>query len=210
MMNPYERTASEMARQSEGPKRAAKKALAVGSLVGASSFAPILARAAPLLSEYIPQDLAVKGLSKINPKFGSFIKSAIGGGYGFDEIKSFIGDQIKESQNEQPVKDNRNIIEQYSPELFNFIKDQISQGRTPVEAGALAQLPKSQFLPTIKKIEQDHKTPWSSILQSVFGVESKAALQETQVEPQQKPQGIGAGQQALMQMIQQINQKLGS
>ena len=136
-MNPYERTAEEMKRQSEGPKKFAKKALAVGGAIGASSFASVLARAAPFLSQYIPENLAIKGLSKINPKLGRFVQDSLENGYDFKEIKNFIGDQIAQSQAGTP-KEERNIIQQYSPELHQFIDQEIKKGRKPIEAGAIS------------------------------------------------------------------------
>src|ERR1700679_1957932 len=98
-MNPYENTAREIKRQSEGPQRFAKKALTVGATAaGALSFAPLLARAAPFLSQYIPEDLALKGLSKVSPKLGKFVGDAMNSGYDFKEVKDFLGKQIEESQ----------------------------------------------------------------------------------------------------------------
>lgn len=173
-MNPYEKTAAEMKRQGEGPKRLAKTAAhlgaAAGVATGAASFAPILARAAPFLSQYIPEDLAIKGLSKINPRFGAFIKSAIDGGYDFSQVKDFIGKQIMESQAPTQPKDNRNIIEQHSPELNTFLSERIKGGEDPIRAAALALFEKGNpFEPIIRKIEKEHKTNWSQLVQSIYG-----------------------------------------
>lgn len=199
-MNPYVKTAEEMKRQSEGPKRFAKSAIGIGTAaLGASSFTPILSRVAPFLSQYIPEDLAIKGLSKISPKFGSFIDTALNNGYDFSEIKKFIGDQIDDSKKPQ---ENRSIIEQYSPELFNFIKEQVGKGRNALEAGAIAQN-NDKFKSVIKKLESDHKTNWSNILQSVFG-----GGQSAQPEEQQSPQGQQQAQGGIDPNLQAIGQKL--
>lgn len=166
-MNPYEETAAEMKRQSEGPKRFAKQALGVGAgALGVSSFAPILARAAPFLSEYIPEDLAIKGLLKISPKLGNFVKDAMKSGYDFKETKDFIGEQVKESQQ---AKDNRNIIEQHSPELHQFILERIKNGQSPIQAAALATIKGSKFLPIIEKLKKEHKLGWGDIVQNIYG-----------------------------------------
>lgn len=174
-MNPYEKTAEEMRRQSEGPKRLAKTALSIGSAAataaGATAFAPILAKAAPFLSQYIPEKLAIQGLSKINPKLGKFVQTALNSGYDFGEVRNFIGEQIKESQTPQP-KDNRNIIEQESPELHQFIVEEIKNGRNHLQAGAIAQNDK-RFSEVIKKLSNSHKLPWSQILSSVYENQEK-------------------------------------
>lgn len=220
-MDPYQRTAQEMKRQSEGPKRFAKQAVGAAAAVGASSFSPMLARIAPFLSEYIPQDLAIKGLSKIHPKFGEFVKTAFDKGYDFGEVKDFLGEQVKESQGqgeEEPAKQNGNVIEQYSPNLFQYMKDLIGQGSSPLDAAAKARKfldKKEQDI--ISKMEKDHKTDWSSIVESVFGGQGMAQAQTQQQQPQQPgPQGQpkqggqqGSGSQKLMQILGMINQKLG-
>ncbi|CAB4132627.1 hypothetical protein UFOVP256_59 [uncultured Caudovirales phage] len=221
-MNPYERTAAEMKRQGEGPKRLAKTAanvgLAAGTAAGAASFAPILARAAPFLSQYIPEGLAIKGLSKINPKFGAFIKSAIDSGYDFQQVKDFIGEQIQGAQG-QPAKDNRNVIEQHSPELNTFLSEKIKGGEDPIRAAALALFEKGNpFEPIIRKIEKEHKTNWSQLVQSIYGGgqgQGQPMAQQAQPQtpapqqgqPMQSPQGQGA--QALQTILQKINQRLG-
>jgi|SRR5579863_5119183 len=267
-MNPYAKTAEEMKRQSEGPKRFAQTATKIGIGAAATAFSPLLSRAAPFLSQYIPEDLAIKGLSKISPSFGKFIQSARDKGYDFQEVKDFIGEQINQSQS---AKESRNIIEQYSPELHQFILGEIQKGRKPIEAAALAQNDK-RFGDVIKKLVKDHKAPWSQILQGIYGngdmaqpsqpaqnPQSQAVLQKkpenslgmkvgdrfidkngneailTQLndktfeyktqkgirsgplnslqneigsQPEQ-PQQPGQGQQALMQILQKINQKFG-
>ncbi len=193
-MNPYEKTAAEMKRQGEGPKRLAKTAAhlgaAAGVATGAASFAPILARAAPFLSQYIPEDLAIKGLSKINPRFGAFIKSAIDGGYDFSQVKDFIGKQIMESQAPTQPKDNRNIIEQHSPELNTFLSERIKGGEDPIRAAALALFEKGNpFEPVIRKIEKEHKTNWSQLVQSIYGGGQGQGQPPAQpAVPQQQPQ----------------------
>jgi len=194
-MNPYEGTVAEMKRQSEGPKRLAKTVanigLAAGTAAGAASFAPILARAAPFLSQYIPEGLAIKGLTKINPKLGAFIKSAIDSGYDFQQVKDFIGQQITGAQG-QPAKDNRNVIEQHSPELNTFLSEKIKGGEDPIKAAALALFEKGNpFEPVIRKIEKEHKTNWSQLVQSIYGGgQGQGQGQPPAQKPQQQaPQG---------------------
>lgn len=167
-MDPYERTVEEMKRQSEGPKRFAKNAIGIGaSLAGAATFSPLLARVAPMLSQYIPENLAIKGLSKISPKLGKFVNNALNSGYDFKEVKGFLGEQVNESQ--ETAKDNKNLIEQVSPELHQFILERIRNGHSPIQAGALASLKGSKFTPTIEKLKKEHKTGWGDIVEMIYG-----------------------------------------
>jgi hypothetical protein len=246
-MNPYDRTAEEMKRQSEGPKRfaqqAGRTAIEAGLTYGAASFAPVLARAAPFLSEYIPEHLAIKGLSKIHPKLGAFVKKAMDSGYDWNEAKNFLGDQIKASQEQESpenaenphktgknAKESRNIIEKYSPELHQFIDQEIKKGRPVIQAGALAQNDK-RFTDIIKKLSKDHKTDWSSILEAVYGGAQSPNASQQQQSPQQgqqmqpaQAQGgqvyydydrgsqqqkgqPGKGEQSLMSILNELNQK---
>lgn len=207
-MNPYEKTANEIKRQSEGPKRFLKGAAALGAT--AASFSPIIARAAPFLSPYISEDMFMKGLSKINPKFGNFIKTAKDSGYDFDNIKDFIGTQVQESQNQ--AKQEENIIQKYSPELHQFIDQEIRSGRPALHAAAIAQNDK-RFSDVIKKLTKDYKTNWSNIVEGIYGNEqglqdqSKAALQEEQ-PMQGQPGQQGDARSDLAQAMQQLAQML--
>lgn len=209
-MDPYEKTAQEMKRQAEGPKRFAKTALGIGASVAASSFAPILTRAAPFLSQYIPEDLAIKGLSKINPKFGKFIQDAFNGGYDFQEAKDFIGDQVNQSQS---AKETQNIIQQYDPELHTYISDYLKKGVPLLEAGKRA-LGHGRFRKAIDKLIKDHKASWDSILRTVYGNEGLAQPQQQEQQAMQQPgqeqsqQGNPQAKQQLLQAMQALSQQL--
>jgi hypothetical protein len=227
-MRPSERASEEIVKRNErfnenvksGAKTAASAALAATG-----------ARILPFLSEHIPVDLAIKGISKISPKIGDFIKKGMEKGLDIKDGFQFLKDQIQpkeekesEKQREQP-KENRNIIQQYSPELHEFLQGQIQQGRSPIEAGSLAQLGtgSEKFKKIIAQMEKDHKAPFSAILQMAYGggeqtqgqpQQQTQPGQQQQTQPgqqQQTQQGQqpGQGQQALMAILQKIQQKRG-
>jgi alkylated DNA nucleotide flippase Atl1 len=163
--------------------------------LGASSLGT---RLLPFLSEHIPLNLAMKGINKISPKLGKFLKDGQSMGLNVKEGLDFIKDKIGS-------KEQRNIIEQYSPELHNFLKQEIGQGRAPIEAAALATLPKSgrDFTKAIKQLEKDHKTSFQQIVQSIFGTAQQSQQQmpqqmqpEAPQQAQTAQQGAGPGQQA--------------
>jgi len=203
-MQPYQEASEEIRRAGDRPANLIKKGASLG-LHAASAYAggATASKILPFLSNYIPQSLAIKGLSKIDSRWGKFITAALDEGYDFDEVKDFIKKKAegkKEEPQEQP-KENRNIIEQYSPELHQFIDQEVRKGRPLIQAGAVAQN-NPKFAQVIDKLQKDHKTPWSNILQSIYG----GALQD-QGQQQQPQQGGGQGDidPALQQLIQQGN-----
>jgi hypothetical protein len=207
-MRPDERASEEQIRRekefNESVKGGLKKTAGLGlSAAGAGLGSRIL----PFLSEHIPFDLALKGISKISPKVGDFLKRGMEKGLNAKEGMDFVKDKIQKSE-PQPAKDQRNIIEQYSPELHQFIKEEVTKGRPPLEAGALAQV-NDKFKKVIKKLEEDHKTPFSSILQSVYGGGQYGGPVNLPQETQQPQQQTGKGQQALMAILQKIQQQRG-
>lgn len=198
------------------------------------------ARVLPFLSRFIPTDLAMKGLSKVAPKLSDFLKRGQSMGLNVEEGIQYIRDSMEPKK--EPPKEDRNIIEQYSPELHQFIDQQIRGGRKPIEAAAIAQNDK-RFSSVINKLSKDHNTPWSSIIDSVYGMGERAAASNPKQEAlnkwneRQKKQSFleeererfergygnqmaqqgqqsqggqpGPGQQALMAILNKINQKLG-
>jgi hypothetical protein len=222
-MQPYQQASDELRRRGEAPLRAVGKIAETGLDIASTGLkygggAALFKRILPLLSKYVPEDLAKKGLNKINPGFGKFIDKAESEGSDFEEIKDFIKQKGEETLEQEKPKENRNIIEQYSPELHQFISEQVKSGRRPIEAGAIAQNYK-KFSDVIKKLSKDHKTNWSSIIESVYGTEESAQPSQAQ-QPQNDPmqaqqqaqnqsQGIGKGEQAILNFMQGAKQKYG-
>jgi hypothetical protein len=211
-MRPSERATQAVINRDKEEKEFIKGGLktVAGLGLSASSFA-LGSKILPFLSKHIPADLVVKGINKISPELGSFLKKGMDAGLNIEEGKQFLKDKLQPKENAQ---DNRNIIEQYSPELHQFIEGEIQKGRQPLEAGALAQL-KKEFADPIKKLTKDHKAPFSALLQTVYGGGQQSQQGQQQPQPQQPQQGqpqnqqSGQGQQALMAIMQKINQTLG-
>ncbi len=173
-------------------KGGALTALGAGASVALS---PLAARVAPFLSEYVPVDLAMKGLSKVSPQVANFLKKGQEAGLDIKEGMDFIKSKLNPKQ--EPAKDNRNLIEQYSPELHQFIMEQIQSGQSPLAAGALAQLEKSgrkSFRPIIEKIMKDHKADWGDIIESIYGASNAQKENAPQQSPAQGPQAAAPNQ----------------
>jgi hypothetical protein len=241
-MQPYQKAAEALRSGEEYPLQLLKNAglTAIGggaASLGSKALGKLIPAVGALINQYVPDKLSMAGLSKIDPRFGKFIEGALQEGYTYDELRKFMGDKLEKSQPAEIVKEQRNIIEQESPDLHQFIIGKIKEGRSPQEAGALAILGEKgtkAFKKDIEKIVSQHKTPWSQLLESVYGTGQTAQPQQpgnalaqeamsppgsspigpTSAESQafnqpQQQQPVGQGQQALMQILQKINQKLG-
>ena len=225
IMRPDEKAnQSEIERDERFRSNVNKGVATAASLGSAAVGAGVAGRIMPFLSKYVPVDLAMKGISKISPKLGDFLKRGQSMGLNVEEGLSYVKDQLTPKK-EEP-KEQRNIIEQYSPELHQFIISEMQQGRSPMEAGALASMEGKStkgFKSAIDKIVKDHKAPWSAILQTVYGdqgVKKGQQQQPNQPHPnsakgqqmarqeaaQQQP---GQGQAALMAILQKLQQSRG-
>lgn len=205
-MIPYREASQEVQTQTERPLRAGATAASLAISGGAGAIA---SRVLPFLSQYIPEAIAIKGLSKIDPRFGSFINKAMSAGSTFDEVKEFIKDKMqppKEEVEENNQPQQLNELGQFSPELQTFIEQQIQSGKAPDHAAALA-MSEASFLDLVNGIEKKVKVPFTKFVRELYegkAVQSKAALQPDQ------PQGqSGSGQQALMAILQKIQQSRG-
>ena len=185
--------------------RGVKTAIGIGS-------AAIGARILPFLNEFITPDIAIKGISKISPKIGGMLQKGMEQGLDVKEGFEYLKNNLVGSQ-EKP-KENRGIIEQYSGDLNFYLKELIGSG-TPPQAAAKMALKVGQYKSTIQQLEKDHKTPFSTIVENEFGTGELAQQPAQQVQsapPQQQSQQAqqpGQGQQALMSILQKIQQSRG-
>ena len=161
----------------ESVKKGVKTAVGVGTaLVGGA----LAGRIAPFLSEFIPSDLAMKGINKVSPKLGSFLQKGMAQGLsiqsGLDFIKEGMGMGEKK---QEKAPDQRNIIEQYSPGLFTFLSSMLGKG-VPLLKAAQEAAKVSQYKEAINKMEKDHKVGFNEILSSIFGGGQEAEKQPAQ------------------------------
>lgn len=107
---PYQSATEEMKRQSEMPARLLKQGLSVAGLASVAAGSPLVAKILPFLSRFIPQATAIKGLSKIEPRIGKFINSAIKMGMPYEEAREFIKNKLQpegEEEEEMAEQDPR-------------------------------------------------------------------------------------------------------
>lgn len=203
-----------------------KTAIGIGtSLTGVG----LGARIAPFLSELIPADIALKGISKISPKIGNFLQKGMQAGLNVKDGLNFIKDKLEskdqpKSQPQQP----QNIIEEHAPEVHEILKDRIGQGLKPL-AVAYQVAKEGKFKKQIADLQKKTGKSFGDLVSSVFGGEEKQPQQSKPLpsgdegiqqlikfgneqqsqnnQPQQTQ--IGPGQQALMKSIQELKSVLG-
>jgi len=220
-MQPYQEASEDHNRQSYRPFEAAATTAGIGFK------SAIAGKVGTMLNKYVPKNLMMKGLSKIDPRLAKFMSLGEELGHSEEELKEYISGKISPNQSQESTdnaealnkktkngQNNRNIVEQYSPELHQFIDQGIKKGQSPAQAAGLALYDKKgNFKNIIDKISKDHKANWLSIVEAIYGgAQSPNANQEGQ-PPQQPQQGQpsqpGKGEQAMLDILNKINQKLG-
>lgn len=192
-----------------GVKTAVNVGLTAAGLAGVSKIAPFL-------SEFIPEDLAFKGIKKVSPKLGSILDAGMASGLTVKSGLDFLKENIsKKPKAENQASSNKNILDQYSPELKQFIEDKINAGRSPLQAAVVAE-ENDQFKDIVKKIKEDHKLNknfgFFDLIKSIYstGLAEDEPQSKADLQPPQDPQQGGQGQQALMAILQKIQQQRGS
>jgi len=185
------------------------RALGTAASIGIGGAA---SRVIPFLSNFIPTDLAMKGISKVNPKLGNFLQRGQSMGLDVKEGIQYIKDSISPNQS---LKEEKNIIQKYSPELHEFIKEKIGGGIGLIAAATQANTD-PKFRSVIEKMVKENKTSWPELVDLIYGTPQKEQQQPNQQitlpeEASRSPQQgqAGPGQQALMGILSKINQKLG-
>lgn len=188
---PYQESAQEELRQSQVPNKLIKQA---SSVLGGGT---VLSSALPFLNPLVPIAIAKKALNLIDPRFGKFFKTSSKLGYNDEQAREFIGEKAAEAQKESPQGQNikkeakglsgqglkeqfqsrqqqpqapqgMEFFAQYSPEFAKDIQDQTQMGVNPVEA-ALSLSRDPRYKGIIRKMEQDSRTPFSSLVRQLLG-----------------------------------------
>ena len=235
-MQPYQEAGEAIAKRKQAPVNALRT---VGTIIGGGAAlrgsGAMLKRIIPFLNDYIPDSLARKGLEKIDPRLGKFVDHMTDAGHNFTEVKDVLKHKVEESmalpdqknKENEPAKENRNIIEKYSPELNHFIMDLIKKGFNPLKAAGEAQTKVKwhhKFKDVIKKMEKDYKMPWSQIVESTYGnmmdpmvtekmkdfeMGGQAGMNQPQGQPMQGQTQAGDKWARFDDAVSKINQYLG-
>lgn len=168
-------------RKAQGRTNEVRSGLQTAATFGGAAIAPkVASKILPFLNQYIPADLALKGINKVMPSLGNFLKNGVKQGLSLQSGLDFIKDNFSNKQSQESVKQDKNIIEQYSPELHQFMTENIGAGEDPIRAAAQAIFDKKKnFEPIIRKMEKEHKTPWTAIVESIYGGKGVKNAQNT-------------------------------
>lgn len=161
-------------------KKAGSTALSIGaSIAGAGIASKVL----PFLSEFISPELALKGISKVSPKLGDFLQRGMSQGLALNDGLQYLKSQIG----------GTGLYAGGKSEEEEQVQNIAPRG-TPQFQGTHGQAPGSirELIGSGQAMKAGQYQP-----------------QPQQPQPQQSQGAPGPGQQALMQVLQQINEKLG-
>lgn len=218
-MEPYKKATDEILRRREQTGNIVKHGASIassalsGAVTGAAvaGGASLFGKIMPLLSKYVPQEMAIKGISKINPTIGKAIQTALDQGYEMPEIEEFFAskNEVPKENSNKKSPTNANILGQFSPDLQAFIEQEIQSGKAPDHAAASA-MPRAEFSDIIHKIEKQEKKKFTALVRELY--EAKAVQQPErqaalQGQPQQAQQGLDPGVAQILQQGQALLQK---
>lgn len=167
----------------------------------------------PFLSEHITEDVAMKGINKVLPAAGKFLKSGMSQGLSLKSGLDFLKTELmRETDQEKPIESKKtsdqsqNPIERISPALHQFLTQELGKGRKPQEALAVAKVQGHEK--DIQNVSKKIGKNLFDIIDQLYGgqqVQSQAALQPEPMQGQQTGQGIDP---ALLKILEQGNQLL--
>ncbi len=200
-MRAEQRASEEEIRRSLGRDSLVKKGagLAVGAASGLGA-----ARVLPFLNDFIPVDLAIKGISKVSPKIGDFLKKGQAQGLNMKEGIEFLREQfspIEKTTQEQVQQSNPlQDFETTYPDIAAALAKTIQNGQSPDAAAAILKT-STPFGKEVKKIEKETGKNFVDYILELFGNRGQQQGQQMQ-QPQQQMQG--------QQQMQQSGQQQGS
>ncbi len=155
--------------------------------IGAKAASKIL----PLLSQYIPEDLAFKGINKIMPNLGNFLKEGMKQGLSLKSGLDFLKENI-ESKQENPVIKQAKDFETNYPDVVKGLMYQINdRGQSPDKAAEILKHSIS-FKEKIKKIEKETgKNFIDFVLEMMGGQQNAGQMQQQSGQAMQQPGGQG-------------------
>lgn len=170
-------------------KKGANLAVSAGTAaLGVGAASKIL----PFLNEYIPIDLAIKGISKVNPKIGEFLKKGQSMGLdikqGLDFIKGqFEGEKEPHEKVEEPAKKGNPLqdFETNYPDLAQGLMNTIQNGQSPEAAAGILKT-STALGKQVKKLEKEIGMNFVDYVLQLFGPQGGGMQQQQQPQQQQQ------------------------
>ena len=121
VMQSFQLAAEETKRRGQ---RQVSTAIGVAGTMGGLAATRLFSKALPLLNQYLPANLAIKGLNKIDKRLGNFVKNATSEGFTEDEALNFMRQEANDSIKKSAESITQEFVNE-SPDLdpeFNFLK----------------------------------------------------------------------------------------
>jgi hypothetical protein len=134
----------------------------------------------------IPELLGKAGTTALGVAGIQAVPQVLGNMFENKEENSQQAGQVPEQAPQTQQSTTKNIVEETSPELHQFISQELSKGRSIIETAALSQNNK-RFSSIVNNLMKSQKTPWSSIVESIYGGQ-RGKEQGNKQQPQQNPQ----------------------
>lgn len=185
----------------KGIKGAATTAVAAGMGVAGS-------RLLPLLGEFVPMELAMKGINKIAPKVGDFLQRGQKAGLDLRDGLDFLKNQIERSaerKEESKINPFQNFENEF-PRLSEALNRIVEQGQ-PAEAAAAILKNASWAKSDINKLEKNVGKNFVDFVKEMFGSPQNQTIKQPQQMSSQVMQEMGMNP---MSSNQQMGNNQGS
>jgi len=191
-LRPDELASQSAIQKSKQEDELLKKGIGFSTGLGTAGLGVGLAKKAlPFLSEFIPVDLAMKGINKVAPEIGKFLKKGQSMGLDLKKGFNFLRENLSPKSNQSnPLQD----FETNYPEIVQALSGHINNGRSPQEAAAILKT-STPFGQKIKKIEKDTGKNFVDFILEMMGGNQSSQMQQPQQIQQQAPQGTPVTQQ---------------
>lgn len=212
-MQPYQLSGEVMKRKSEQPIRLLKKVASIGTgVAGGVAGKSIMKKIFPILAGGFTTANTIKALKGVHPKIGEFIENAMNSGRSFEEIKDFLSEKASTAEKERPQSLFEKLTEgldtssldpgsQKEMSFMQMIADQMEGKGKTIKDPAVKKLKKK-----IQNILKGKGSLATGFMQEAPEAEMTQPMMQ---QPQMQAAQPGAGQQALMAILQKIQAQRG-
>ena len=189
-------------------KKGAGLALGLGTAaLGMGAVSKIM----PFLNDFIPLDLAIKGISSVSPETGKFLRKGQSMGLNLKEGLDFIKEKIYPKEEKSKSANPLNDFEMNYPDIAKALSEYINKGQSPDAAAGILKT-SSAYGKKISQLEKESGKNFIDYVLELFGgnqqtqSQQPSPMQQPQQNqiPQQMQQSQGNSDQALMAALDKI------
>jgi hypothetical protein len=169
-------------------KKGASAVVGTGAtLLGAGLASKVM----PFLNEFVPLELALKGINKVAPQIGQFLKKGQSMGLNVQQGLQFLKNNLQPNQQTQQANPLQEFETNY-PDIAQALNGYIQQGQSPDAAAAILK----SSTPFGKKIQDLEKSVGKNFIDYVLELFGNPQQQISQQPQQAAPQAQQQMQQA--------------